>query len=436
MVDLPTSPITEMRLRNLRRFEDTGDLKLSAINFIFGKNSSGKTTLLRAPLLLKQLVNERSLAGGVPFAGPYVDFGSYPEAVHNSERSRDIHLSFEVDFPPAARRIPRGLLEHLRPFEKIRFEVTLHWNATKGQAQFNRILIIDHRRTRRIADLKRLGPDRIRVEIPPASLNRTVQGASELTFATLSSLPLELDYSERGGTPIAELLLYTMWNVLSSAVRKIVHIGPLRDMPERAYRIDQLSTSSGSTEHVVGMLVSHTDAVAPVSRALKSLGIAKQVEIVQPAPGYAGVFLSDLDSNRRDNLADVGFGASQVLPILVRLALAPRDSLILVEQPELHLHPEVQGQLAEVMIDLALARGFSILVESHSENMLLRLRRLVASGSLDPSAVRIFVSDKGAVRAAEIDSKGRLDMSAFPAGFFEEEWEEAMGIMQGGANRA
>lgn len=434
MAEYPRSLITSMRLRNFRSFEDTGELRFSTINYLFGKNSSGKTTLLRTPLLLKQLVNERSLVGGVPFSGPQVDFGSYPEAVFNSERSRDITLSFEVETGRNFRRLPRSLMRYMTsPFETLRIDISLHWNAKHGKPQYNSIQIVNPEDDDTILlEFRRLGPDRIRVDMPTAGGGRVLTGAPELNLASLRALSLELEPDEKFNAGFLEFFSLAITQTLRDITRSIVHIGPLRDMPARAYRIDQLSTSSGSTEHVVGMLVNQPKATNAVSRALRRLGIAKHVDIVQPAPGYAGIVLSNVSGNRRDNLADVGFGASQVLPILVRLALAPPRSLVLVEQPELHLHPEVQGELAEVMLDIALERRLSLFIESHSENMLLRLRRLVANGTVEPDAVKVFVTDKGTVSEARINRKGRIDMGAFPAGFFEEEWEEAMGIIAGG----
>ncbi|MFY1679989.1 AAA family ATPase [Micromonospora sp. WMMD730] len=316
----------------------------------------------------------------------------------------------------------------------LRIEIDLHWNARSGKAQYNSIHISEPNYNKLIVDLRRLGPDRVRVEMPSAGGGRVLQGG-ELNLATLRSLTFELEPDEKFNSNALEIFLFTLSQALTDATRRIVHIGPLRDMPERAYRIDQLSTSGGSTEHVVGMLVDKPKAIAAVSRALRRLGIAKQVDVVRPAPGYAGIVLSDVSSSRKDNLADVGFGASQVLPILVRLALAPPRALVLVEQPELHLHPEVQGALAEVMVDIAIDRNLSLFVESHSENMLLRLRRLVASGVVEPEVVKVFVTDSGAVSEAAISAKGRIDTSAFPAGFFEEEWEEAMGIIAAGGRR-
>ena len=77
-------------------------------------------------------------------------------------------------------------------------------------------------------------------------------------------------------------------------------------------------------------------------------------------------------------LTDVGFGVSQVLPVLVLLYYVPEGSIVLMEQPEIHLHPSVQSELADVMLSVAKRRNVQIIVESHSEHLLRRFQRRAA----------------------------------------------------------
>jgi predicted ATPase len=80
------------------------------------------------------------------------------------------------------------------------------------------------------------------------------------------------------------------------------------------------------------------------------------------------------------NLADVGFGVSQVLPVLVQGLLARPGGVYLVQQPEIHLHPDAQAGLADFFIYLA-SHGVITIVETHSEYLLLRIRRRLAEGA-------------------------------------------------------
>ncbi|MEB3267176.1 MAG: DUF3696 domain-containing protein, partial [Leptolyngbya sp.] len=79
-------------------------------------------------------------------------------------------------------------------------------------------------------------------------------------------------------------------------------------------------------------------------------------------------------------ITDVGFGVSQVLPVLVLCYYAQPGSTVIFEQPEIHLHPSVQAGLADVFIEVAQQRNLQIIVESHSEHLLRRLQRRIAEG--------------------------------------------------------
>ncbi len=88
------------------------------------------------------------------------------------------------------------------------------------------------------------------------------------------------------------------------------------------------------------------------------------------------------------SIADVGFGVSQVLPVLVALQVAKSGQLVYIEEPELHLHPRAQSAMAEVLANAA-RRGVKVVIETHSNLLLLGVQTLVAEGKLDPSLVKL-----------------------------------------------
>jgi len=137
------------------------------------------------------------------------------------------------------------------------------------------------------------------------------------------------------------------------------------------------------------------------------------------------------------NLAQAGEGLHQVLPIVVQQKLhEQRDpgSLIfdLVEQPELHLHDAVHAPLADLYMATArLGRG-SVVVETHSEGLLLRVRRRVAEGTFNPADLAIYFVDRVAsgsfVRAIQVNRDGEL--SEWPEGVFLESYREVLAIQR------
>ena len=122
-------------------------------------------------------------------------------------------------------------------------------------------------------------------------------------------------------------------------------------------------------------------------------------------------------------LVDMGYGLADVLPMLVLCYYTPEGSTLILEQPGIHLHPKVQSQLADLLIDVIIERNLQILVESHSEHLLNRLQRRIAEEriSVDKTALYFCRNDEG---VSEID---RLEMDEFgnianwPENFFGDE---------------
>ena len=124
---------------------------------------------------------------------------------------------------------------------------------------------------------------------------------------------------------------------------------------------------------------------------------------------------------RRANITDVGFGVSQVLPLLVLAYFVPRGATIIAEQPEIHLHPRAQVGLAELMVEVSRERGVQFLVETHSEHIFRRLQFLIADQKLTSDQCRLYFVDRSKGRAAElrrleVDDFGRV--ANWPEHFF------------------
>lgn len=110
------------------------------------------------------------------------------------------------------------------------------------------------------------------------------------------------------------------------------------------------------------------------------------------------------------NVADVGFGVSQTLPVLVALLVAEPGQLVYLEQPEIHLHPKAQTAMAQVIANAAI-RGVRVVVETHSNLLLLGIQTLVAEGKLAPEIVKLHWFERGEdgvtdIRSADLDASG------------------------------
>ena len=258
--------------------------------------------------------------------------------------------------------------------------------------------------------------------------------------------------SDSSATSTNEIILTTEYlTYLDKAVRQITafftsqvrYLGPLRFDPnttQRQFSSGELDDVGSRGEHAA--LVYQRNQLAeveyynPFSRKvevatlqvaldswIRYLGVADQIRA--EAAGISDVIWKVIlkpEQNPRV-LLDVGFGVSQVLPILVMGLLAPEHTLLIIEQPELHLHPRVQARLGDFFVGLSQCSK-QCLIETHSENLVNQLRyHIVAAGGQEKSDCIIYFVDqdeKGATQFEPVEISPQGNILNWPSGFFDE----------------
>ena len=137
-------------------------------------------------------------------------------------------------------------------------------------------------------------------------------------------------------------------------------------------------------------------------------------------------------------ITDVGFGVSQILPVLVLCFYAPEGSTLILEQPEIHLHPAVQAGLADVFIDAIQTRKVQIILESHSEHLLRRLQLRIAEEKLSPAQTALYfaaISDQGVSRLQSLDLDSFGNIRNWPDNFFGGEMGDLVAMTEAAMQR-
>lgn len=195
-------------------------------------------------------------------------------------------------------------------------------------------------------------------------------------------------------------------------IDKIYYLGPLRDYPKRQYLLADIKprdvgikgensisairamTASGERRKskIKGRLKPFQEIIA---YWLEQLGLVSHFQVSEISKGTNlwQALVKTRPSGPYVKLTDVGFGISQVLPVITLLQYVPERSTVLIEQPEIHLHPLAQANLADLVINAVRTRNIQVIIESHSEHFLLRLQRRIAEGEIDHSNVKLYFCD-------------------------------------------
>jgi len=190
---------------------------------------------------------------------------------------------------------------------------------------------------------------------------------------------------------------------------KIYYLGPLRDYPKREYvwarsrpRDVGLRGEKAIDAILAATLAGETRNLKPKARLksfqemvaywLREMGLIHSFEVSELAKNsnYWQTFVVVREGGPKALLTDVGFGISQVLPIITLLYFVPEGSTVILEQPEIHLHPLAQANLADLIVNVAENRNVQVIIESHSEHLLLRLQRRIAEGVMSKEDVEMY----------------------------------------------
>ena len=365
--------LTRIELRFFKCFELLR-LPLAPLTLLTGLNASGKSSVLQALVLMHQTMREHEWSTRLALNGAGVRLGAMPDVVD------------EV-------------------FGRNSFEITLEDGTNVYEWAFE-------------GDRRDMSMDVRRVSVN----GRTVESPKDLRHL------LPPDEQESAG-------------LLASHMRSLTYITAERIAPQEAYVLEDphvVSAVGPRGEHAVSVL--HWGRDEPLLDELTLQGVParrlRQVEQrmrtffpgcaldLQQAPGATAVTLGLRTSDTAEFHRPIhtGFGLTQTLPIVVAALSACKGDIILIENPEVHLHPAGQALMGQLMADVSRA-GVQVLVETHSDHLLNGVRRAVKAGRLtsDQVAIHFFRprdDELPQVLSPTLDDSGNID--DWPEGFFDQ----------------
>ena len=445
--------LTNIRLRNFKSFKDTGDIPIAPLTVLTGPNSSGKSAIIRAMMALRQTVESRDQNTAFVPTGEYVDLGTFEDfAFKHDAKSKvgiDVVSKWTLAEDPLTEVIPssgRDRGELLISLELAQLVSIDRVYLTQSVVELGRGDIQVYKRSMSGNKLGRSYRTSLKyagnelVKSAPSSNARfhVMRPPFKLAgpFATVARKRRGEDPPDRTGELFAIYAATAIEESVSEELSRIHYIGPLRERPQRMY------LSTGETPREVGVagglgpavLWSASEAkqldTKKLSEWCSRMGLALEIKLARVPGGYFRILIVDLHTGIAVNLPDVGVGTSQLLPILIQGLIAPARATLLLEQPEIHLHPKAQADLADFFIEVT-KRDVGVIVETHSEHLINRLQRRIAEESLDPDSVALYYvtpsAEGSTLERVQINEYGQIPTA--PDGFFEEGFEETFGLM-------
>jgi hypothetical protein len=417
--------LTHLKLENFKIWRSTGPTPLAPITLLLGTNSSGKSSLIQSLLLIRQTVKgddpSLDLNLGNPDADDTVTLGQFSDvlcrhaAATEALAGNQIGIEFSWSLPDTG--TPPMMFS------------AQYGKGPAGSAEL--------RRLRLGADgqgftVQRLKPGIYRLSL--GSKKRFIrQGAEyrpERSFAFSASTLNKLGEAGDAIRPVGPALL--------DELSRIIYLGPVRLLARRDYvwtgrmpahigddgaRAVDVLIASGMAYQAALKRDKALPADAQLFREaiewLKAMNLADGLA-VRALGGSSRYELMVLHNGEAINLKDVGVGVSQVIPVIVAALFARPGHIVIVEEPESHLHPLAQAKLAELFAGISAARGVQFIVETHSEHLFRRMQTLIARQEVKPGqAAMYFVERDGPAakrRALTIDDYGRV--TNWPDQFF------------------
>ena len=439
--------IKHINLKNFKAWRELDITLGQRITGLFGTNSSGKSSLIQFLLMLKETKNhpDRNLVLYFGESGKLINLGSFGDVIHEKDEERKLTWRLDWDAGEEVR---------LQDTTKSRNKNLV---SSKDLSTESAVEVPEGSKSLKTMFVKYAIGD-VTFGIEPES-NQTKSGfrlitdGSDFSFVRIQGRVWQLPGPIKTHLfPDQAKTYYQNADLLSDlgvAYEKLMdgtfYLGPLREHPHRQYNW------SGDSPLDVGVRGEFTmNAILAASEngniyqmkkrgklrpfreviamRLKEMGLVHSFSVVEIAEG-SNIYQAKVSMDRGSPevlLTDVGFGVSQVLPAIVLLNYVPYGSTVIFEQPEIHLHPRVQSELADAIIAIAETRDLQVIVESHSEHILRRLQRRVADETIPADLVKLyFVSQEGGeARLSDIGLNEYGEIKNWPEHFFGDEMEE------------
>jgi hypothetical protein len=434
--------IKALGLENFLSYSKQPPVDLGRLNVFIGRNSSGKSAVLHALALLSETVGDASPYTSLLLAGNDLNLGTFRDVVYKNRSGEAIAFDISMVAHGRGRRRPAT--------SPTRFRMTFKEDEASRRPYLSAVAAYsrDDDRCFTLQGFPGGGS--------PGYRATGYADYKQKPAGVVPSIRHFLPYFEdrtststaRGRKRIATFMsVNEASDQLASILERLVYFGPSRAPLDAVYfpvgrypeKLD--STGSNAVPLVLGRVRTakdrrHFNTVMDTWLGAR-FGLVSSAGLEGLRGGH-GFRLEGVDPLIRATvvLSNTGYGVSQILPIVLQLALGV-PGVLLIEQPEIHLHPSAQAELANLLVEFV-DLGYQVFVETHSEHLILRLRAMLARDEIgvDSEEIKLFhvEKEKGGSRLRPVEISATGSLSGWPKGFFSASADDLATILARGKN--
>jgi predicted ATPase len=421
--------IRGIKVKGFKSIKQDLEINFRPITIISGANSGGKSSIIQPLLLIKQTIEAPFDQGALRLQGENVKFSEVNQLFWKGKTKSDSTDEFTITF----------YINNSEPqitYKKASQGVKI--SEVQYTFRGERISIHENMTEKELKKVASFYEDR--------SLRTSLKGFEQKMSIERDRwfLAIRSKYEKRsGGKDLPDVIDFGLnvgsdsFQMIQRGIGKMLHLPGLRGNPERSYpstivRDEFPGIFPPYVASIIALWKENRDPkLEKLGNYLSRLGLTWKVDSKRIDDTRVELQVGRLpysaQGGARDlvNIADVGVGVSQTLPLLVALLVSKKNQMVYVEQPEIHLHPRAQVALADALVDAA-KRGVFVIVETHSNLILKSLQEKVASGEIAPELTTLhwFSRDSNGVTqvtSGSIDTQGRY--GEWPEDFADVELE-------------
>lgn len=445
--------MNSISVRNFKSVIDSGTFDLRPLTVLAGINSSGKSSLLQAVLLLKQTIEAGSKDVLKTTGGPYVVANKPLDLAYGKKSTNVISFTLNMDAEVFEDKSDYTLYADITNAKLRSIELQIDVVAN-GESVLNKLTCtinyedgvssatIQIKRNQKSSDnytVKFSSPQMVGY-----SRNEKLDKMTGCTLSFHSFLPIFAEWTRKGEADTRSIVvLKTLEGDLLHYMNSFFYIGPQREKPDLARSYDStLFKNVGVDGHNTRFLYEANKNISIDGYdgetlqmlcnkwVCEKMGLAVNMDVQRDSNKLYRTIITNNNGLNVD-LCQMGFGLSQILPIVVQGLLIHKGETLIVEDPDVHMHPKVQAIVVDFFIDLT-KHGRKVVIETHSDHIVTRLRRRIADGTLRKEDVNLSFVENGEngseYRFIDMESDGSF-INELPKGFLDSQEHDFMEII-------